>query len=70
MLTERNKTVQKKIIIHRLTEEAATQIDKAENIVSTRKKHILPARLLAVLEIDNETCWHTCGLSNFIQPST
>ncbi|CAF0943461.1 unnamed protein product [Rotaria sp. Silwood1] len=70
MLTKLDKKLKQKEEIYRFDEKVIDQIHKAKHIISSKRKHLKPTRLLAVLKIGNETYWHTCGLSNFIQPPT
>ncbi|CAF0846206.1 unnamed protein product [Rotaria sordida] len=70
MLTKLDKKLKNKEEVYRLDEQTILQIHTAKHIVSSRRKHLKPTRLLVVPKIGNDTCWHICGLSNFIQPPT
>ncbi len=68
MLTKRDKTSKKKEEIHRLSKKKTAEIHQAEHIKSSAGKHLKPTRLLCVPKINNQLCWPSFGLSNFIQP--
>ena len=67
MITKRNKQPNDEVEIYRLNEQTIIQLHNSEHIVSSLRKIIKATRLLCVIEINNKICWHTIGLSNFIQ---
>ncbi len=67
LITKRNKQPNDEVEICGLNEQITIQLHKAEHIVSSSRKIIKATRLLCFIENNNEICWHTIGLSNFIQ---